>query len=184
MFDHELEWLYDQASRSQLIVEIGVWKGRSTAALCLGAQKFAENTGMQPAVIAIDWFEGSRDELQAAHREASTPDGRTAIEEAARRNLSPWLEMGLLFLCPREAGPAARELAAVLKYRPIDMLFIDGGHDQPTVEHNIDDYLPLVRRGGRVCGHDRTWPGVAAAIATRLPNYQPGPGSLWLTTKD
>lgn len=53
MYEEELRWLAEHASRSTSIIEVGIWKGRSTTALCHAAAG---------RVYAIDHFQGSPEE--------------------------------------------------------------------------------------------------------------------------
>jgi predicted O-methyltransferase YrrM len=45
-------------------------------------------------------------------------------------------------------------IASAKKRAPYDFLFIDGGHDYPTVKSDWDNYSPMVRPGGLVGFHD------------------------------
>lgn len=184
MYPAELAWLYDQAAAAQTIVEVGVWQGRSTAALCFGAQAFAARTALAPAVFAVDHFQGSPGER--AHAAAATPAGSAALQLAARRNLSPWIELGLCWLVPAGSVFAARQLEPLFAHRPIDLLVLDGDHSEEGLTQDLTAWLPLVRPGGRVCGHDygkSRFPGVTAAVDRCLGKVERGPGSLWSWVK-
>ena len=184
MYDEELLWLFEQAAKSQLIFEIGVWKGRSTTALCMGSRKRAETTGHSANVICIDWFQGSAMELTGAHVEANTNEGREAIQRQAKANLKPWLENGVLFICPISSSQAAIHFAPLLAHRKIDMIFVDAGHTFDAVTSDLKSWLPLCREGGLICGHDYTWPAVKAAVDVQIESPQRGPGSIWYWRKE
>ncbi len=51
-----------------------------------------------------------------------------------------------------------------------DLLWIDGGHDVEDVRRDLARYVPLVRPGGLVCGHDysKHHPGVIQAVDQRF----------------
>ena len=42
----------------------------------------------------------------------------------------------------------------ILNGRQVDFLFIDGGHDLPTVTSDYNNYSPMVRSGGMIGFHD------------------------------
>jgi predicted O-methyltransferase YrrM len=50
----------------------------------------------------------------------------------------------------------------------VDILHIDGNHDEKHVTMDILYYLPLVKKGGYVIMDDATWPGVKKSIDTYL----------------
>jgi len=58
---------------------------------------------------------------------------------------------------------------------PLDLVFIDADHAEGAVVHDICLWLPKVREGGIVCGHDYAspkWPGVKAAVDRVLGNVK------------
>ncbi|MEK6828653.1 MAG: class I SAM-dependent methyltransferase [Nanoarchaeota archaeon] len=49
--------------------------------------------------------------------------------------------------------------------KPIDLLFIDGGHDYEQVKKDIQAWAPHVKDEGIVCFHDyKSWDGVTKAV--------------------
>ena len=50
----------------------------------------------------------------------------------------------------------------------IDVLHIDGNHDEEYVTKDILFYLPLVKKGGYIIMDDITWPGVINSINNHL----------------
>lgn len=168
MYDEELIWLFHAASECTSIVEIGVWCGRSTTALCCGVREYG-------AVFAVDHFGGSPEE-DTAHARAKSSAGRLALIEQATANLSR-------FPCCTIFIGNSVDMAPALPGN-LDMVFIDGGHDERSVANDIDAYLPKIRSGGMMCGHDRHWPGVSAAIKDRFGDDGiHGPGSIWWVKK-
>jgi predicted O-methyltransferase YrrM len=48
----------------------------------------------------------------------------------------------------------------------LDMVYIDALHDYENAKHDIADWLPKVKKGGFLCGHDywKKFPGVIRAV--------------------
>jgi hypothetical protein len=48
----------------------------------------------------------------------------------------------------------------------LDFVFLDGDHRYEAITQDIRAWLPKVRKGGLICGHDFTpgWPGVVQAV--------------------
>ncbi len=165
MSRQELEWLSEQASRCNLIVEIGVWRGRSTMAIC---------DSCPGLVIAIDHFRGNRD--QQVCRDAAEAEDLFAI---ARKNLSEHIDSRRLVLKAIDS----RDAIAILHRdvgRTVDMVFIDGGHDFDIVLGDIQNYRKLIKEGGMICGHDLNEDGVFKAVELEFPDGFDNPvGSIW-----
>jgi len=171
MFDDELLWLYQQAQSADVIVEIGVWQGRSTTALCLGTPG---------TVYAIDHWQGSPAELGDAHQMMTIPDGRYQVFSKAIENLFPLIDQGKcvpLTLASYDAalliGPMLQDIGGA------DMIFLDGGHDAESFREDLIVWSEHLREGRMICGHDRHWPGVQSVLNEVLPGYKSGPGSIW-----
>lgn len=52
-----------------------------------------------------------------------------------------------------------------------DFCFIDTDHTRETTSQEIKTWLPKLRRGGVLCGHDINFPGVIDAVKAELPWY-------------
>lgn len=64
----------------------------------------------------------------------------------------------------------------------IDFSFIDGDHSYEGCKKDIDAWLPKIRPGGMICGHDynEKWPGVMKAVKETFNNYAIARDSVWL----
>jgi predicted O-methyltransferase YrrM len=56
------------------------------------------------------------------------------------------------------------------KNESIDVLHIDGNHDEEFVTKDILNYLPLVKKNGYIIMDDINWPGVKKSIENHLKN--------------
>ena len=149
MDELELIWLYETAQRvpeNGLIVEIGAWKGRSTAALCAGAA--SDRFGRKKAVISIDTWKGENFSAEEARE--------TDIFSLYKENLA---SVGI-DVKPYERGVMGAqyitgesvEMAKLFDDKSICFLFVDGDHH--SCGGDIDAYLPKMKPDGILAGHD------------------------------
>jgi predicted O-methyltransferase YrrM len=139
------QWLFQKASSlpdHAVVVEIGSYRGRSTAALgfgCLGTGK---------RVFALDLFDGRH------------LPGQPDYFSDFKANM---LHCGLESYVNPIPGPST--VIAQTWRRQIDFLFIDGAHDYEGVVADIAGFFPYVIPGGLVAMHDvsRQWPEVLRA---------------------
>jgi predicted O-methyltransferase YrrM len=164
----ELEWLAQQARRSNIIVEIGSWKGRSTKALSYASRG---------VVYTVDHWTGCED---SANKIAGTIGADVLVGEFYR-NLTDEIQSGRCVPIRSESEPASKFLADVLKDRRIDMVFIDGNHAYEAVIRDIKIWEKLLTPHGLLCGHDysENWPGVVRAVNELFPSRKLGPGAIW-----
>lgn len=173
----ETKWLAEQALSvpGGVIVEIGAWKGRSTRALGLAA------LGTGGVVFAVDAWCGSASE--GPESLVNSVPGHEAFEafRAANEDL---LNLGYivpLHLRSHQAAVALRRLGMAGK---VDMLFVDGDHLYESVKGDLDAWLPLVKAGGLVCGHDFTRDYVQRAIYDAgVPDAVATVDGMWLARK-
>jgi predicted O-methyltransferase YrrM len=113
------------------IVEIGSWKGRSTAWLAAGARLAGSS------VYAVDPHVGSREDADAATFESF----RTNLANAG---LADYVEPLVM----------TSVQAAQLVDAPIELLFIDGDHSYEAVSRDAAIWLPKLMEGATVMFHD------------------------------
>jgi predicted O-methyltransferase YrrM len=84
-------------------------------------------------------------------------------------------------------GLDPEDLLSKVKFMPIDMVFIDAGHDYQSCKQDIELWWPRVREGGYLCGHDyqHKFPGVMRAVSDAFPLLDVAvfPDSVWCVEK-
>ena len=164
----ELSWLYDRAAESQRILEIGVWKGRTT---------FVLGHACKGRVVAVDHFMGSPGDLERFQKEAQQFEGRHKIRCDCMGNLQELIEDGVVCLFVGSSTATGY----VLEPLSFDMIFVDGAHDYESVEMDLITTHGLLRPGGLICGHDcdKEHPGVMQAVKDAYPKATLAVGSIW-----
>src|SRR3954449_13303225 len=162
--DEEGEALFDLARECTgkgVIVEIGSWKGKSTVCLGLGSQ-----TGASVPIFAVD-----------PHADHRFGDFKENVERAGIA--------GLVTPIPSLSQPAADDF-----HEPIELLFVDGSHEEALVREDFDKWVPKVVDGGWVAFHDTTWTagprrvvGQAIYRSTRFKDARFVVGSLTVARK-
>lgn len=141
--DEEGEALYELARECTgrgAIVEIGSWKGKSTICLGLGSR-----AGNGVRIFAVD--------PHADYRHGAFKDN---IERA-----------GIADLVTPVKG-FSQQVADGFD-EPIELLFVDGSHEEDDVREDFDKWVPKVVEGGVVAFHDTTWhPGVRKVVAEKV----------------
>lgn len=156
MAPEELTWLYETARKvppSGLIVEIGAWQGRSSAAIYEGAGK--EAAGVQSPnkiVVSIDTWQG-QDDLPD-HQIAKEVDMfQIYLANIKALGFSP-LRFPFLTLRNRNHYLINDSVNSAVFFddKSIDWIFIDGDHRLCGAD--IDAYLPKMKADGLITGHD------------------------------
>jgi hypothetical protein len=129
--------LFDNAH----FVEIGVWKGQSVCYAGVEIHKRGKNI----RIDAVDTWEGSPQEDQLMS-DPSVVSG-TLYDEFIR-NIEPIKHI---------VNPVRMDsvsAASTYKDASLDFVFIDGAHNYESVKADIEAWLPKVKRGGFIGGHD------------------------------
>lgn len=135
--------------------EIGVWKGRSFASVL----PLATQLGYKQAV-AVDTFTGSASEIQGPHAEALT----TNIRQIFETNISQLNHNNFVNILQFDSARAAM----FFPDEYFDLVFIDAEHTYEAVTADITAWLPKIKVGGTLIGHDWIWPNVRQAVIDTL----------------
>ena len=136
---HLAELARSMARPGARILEIGSWKGMSSAILA------REAAAAGARVYCVDTFQGSETTWQDTGEVRDTLFGifRTNMQKLGyyQRVVFP-LVMGSL------------DASLLVADASLDMIFIDADHRYLPFLHDLRAWLPKVRPGGIICGHD------------------------------
>jgi SAM-dependent methyltransferase len=138
-------------------VEIGCWKGRSSAYL---ATEIA-NSGKRIKLDCVDTWDGSEEHLD--------PNSPFYVQQLLSDK--DWLYFEFIkniFPAKEFINPIRCEslkAANLYEDRSLDFVFIDAAHDYTNVMRDILSWYPKVKKGGIISGHDyTTYTGVKLAV--------------------
>lgn len=163
MAESELEFLHSlvvDAGPDDLIVELGSWKGRSTAALYTAMHH-------NQTIVTIDTWLGQADLRFSAHVDVTRSDIFLEFMENMRI-----FKMEPTWYTPEKKGSCyLRMLSSDAKNlfpnNSIKRLILDSDHEE--IGRDIDEWNPkLVKPGGIFCGHDWNWTGAKESITRRF----------------
>ncbi len=137
------------------IVELGSWRGRSTALLGMAAA--AADRGIR--VYAVDHFMGSEDERGTSHSDATLD--KDGIYPDFLENLD---KVGVLGRAVVPIVSTFAEAVSRFEDESVDLLFVDGSHSRGDTLDAFTRWARKVKPGGCVVFHDHNWPGVKADI--------------------
>ena len=171
MSENELRWLAHNAKEAEVIIEVGSWKGRSTKALAKATKG---------VVYAVDnWRGNSGDDATGVE---SRERGVDALKHEFRENLKEEILSGKVVIVDVDHAEAIPVLKSLMMDGPgADLVFIDGDHTKASVKRDIENFLPLVRPGGKISGHDFNGIeiGVQEAVKEAFEDAQVEIDSIW-----
>lgn len=120
------------------VLEIGSWKGMTTSVLAKTVESFGGR------VFAVDNWEGS-----------STPHHRNQVSKidvfsAFRQNMEILGLSNLVHPLFMDSLVAS----SIFANSSLDLVFIDADHKYEHAKQDIEIWLPKVKIGGIICGHD------------------------------
>lgn len=153
-FNHSktYDYLIDNCPNGGTIVELGAWLGKSSSYLV--------DNSKGKNVIIIDSWKGSPNELNTTHKLATQVD----IYDVFKNNMGDRTYESIRGL--------SSEVVNQFEDESLDIVFIDLTHTYESVKEDIQLWLPKVKVGGILSGHDYepSWSGVVRAVDEMLPN--------------
>lgn len=153
----EGKFLYDLSKAINgrgVIVEIGSWKGKSTICLAKGAKP-------ETKIFAIDPHVGSDEHLALV-----AVGEKVWTFDKFKQNLQTFGVLDRVTPIVDYSHNVAKTWS-----QPIELLFIDGAHDEESVTRDFELFSPFVVPGGWIVMHDTTgtWqPGLVGWKGPRL----------------
>jgi predicted O-methyltransferase YrrM len=160
---HDLyRWMVDRHPSGSQFVEVGSWFGRSTVAMA----RLIQESEKQIKLYAVDTFKGSSNEPEML--QTATDAGGSVYHQF----------YGNLKRCGVDlvAWPlimSSLTAAWLFDDASLDFVFIDASHVYEDVKSDIEAWLPKIKPGGWIGGHDySTHPGVSKAVDEKFPNWR------------
>ena len=138
------ESMVDKAKSGARFVEIGCWKGRSTAHLATEIK----NSGKDIEFICVDHFQGSNED---AHQKDPDID---RLYDVFMHNVEPVKDQITVYAMP------STEAAKNIQDHSVDFLCLDGAHDYESVNADLLAWLPKMKPGSTILFDDARWSGV------------------------
>jgi predicted O-methyltransferase YrrM len=163
--------MVDRVQGPAHFVEVGSYKGRSSAYMAVECAN--SNKGIQ--FDCVDTWLGSEEHQEGqGFEDADVVNKR--LFEVFTANMKP--AEGHYRAVRMASVPAA----ATYDDNSLDLVFIDASHDYDNVKADIIAWLPKVKIGGVISGHDFGYPPVAKAVHELLTNVS-APGTSWMSVK-
>ena len=147
-FDYEevIRLAIDKATDGAKFVEIGAWKGKSAA--FAGVEIL--NSGKDITYYAVDHFLGSEEHRNpvSPHYDYASISGDLKAQYLV--NIEP--VKSVVKTLDMQSGEASKKF----KKASLDFVYIDGSHDYVSVCVDIEIWLPKLKPGGMIGGHDYT----------------------------
>ena len=154
-YDDVYRLMVENCQEAGHIVEIGSWRGRSASFLIIEAK----NKSPKIRIDLVDHFMGSPEHSGVTQE---------FLFSEITKNLSPL--NGLYNIVKKPSLQASMEY----KDNSLDGVFIDGNHEYENVKADILAWMPKIRKGGILAGHDycNGWQSVVRAVNDTLKDFK------------
>lgn len=151
-YENVYDYLVSKVPDDGIFVECGAWLGKSSSYLC-DISKDRIN------IFIVDTWKGSINEIDTNHSLAKSNDVyQLFLENMGNRKFSSIISDGA-------------EAANKFEDNSCDVVFIDMEHTYAAVKRDIAAWLPKVKIGGYISGHDygNGWHEVVKAVDEFFP---------------
>ncbi len=141
------DFLISKVPDNGIFVECGAWLGKSSSYLC-------DKSKNRFSIYIVDSWKGSDNELDTTQKLATQTDiYEVFLENMGNRIFTPIKKLSC-------------EAVKDFEDKSCDVIFIDMNHTYNEVKKDIQMWLPKVKSGGFLAGHDYTqsFPGVIRAV--------------------
>lgn len=171
VFDQMIEWV-----KPKTVIEIGTWKGNSTIQMAKAIKKY----NLDSSILCVDtWLGGVDIEDKFLKKRFGYPtvyfDFITNVINSDCQDVI--IPVPNTSICCYELFKRNNIKA--------QLIFIDASHQEKDVYNDISMYGEILEEGGKIFGHDWTWPEVNRAVTNyakekNLTISQSGCGQFWI----
>ena len=161
----------EKAKANDVIVEIGTFCGRSISFLAVelvNANKFVHVFGIDP--WSNDWYRQDYGTNTGPWNALTSKAYYACLGILCQRNLQHMITL------IRDFSYSVVEMFAD---RTVFTVFVDGGHEYEEVKKDVELWLPKVRIGGYLGGHDYNHPPVKKYVTERFGDTLQVEGNVW-----
>lgn len=151
------------------VAELGLWKGRTILHILQNC----------PNVHYI-----GVDQWKRCPERAGVPGGQTyeawdmfGLETHVRKVVAPYSDRCTILKM------STLEASQLVADKSLDLVFIDADHSEDGTRADIVNWLPKIRPGGILAGHDYDWPTVRKVVDEKFTNIATGPDNVWWVKK-
>lgn len=144
--------LSDNLLQNSKMIEIGAYTGESTQ-IFASTGIFSEINVIEPFKFNESFNNTSIEDIQKWNK----------VEEEFKNNTRFFNNVNLI-------KDYSHNVSTIFADKSVDLVYIDGDHSYQAVNKDIELYLPKIKQGGILAGHDysKSWPGVVKAVDERL----------------
>lgn len=155
------------------VVELGVWKGAT--------MKHLVKTFPTIEYTGVDLYEPQPDGKCETYIPGE--NGHKWDHDANYKSVIDFLEKGR-YNKARLLKMRTTEAANEFEDSSVDLVFIDADHSYEGVRDDIRAWLPKVRKGGIICGHDfsEQFPGVIQAVQEHFFSFRLHDDTVWVAS--
>lgn len=154
-------------------VEVGVWKGKNASSL------LSRLSGL--TLYMVDRWQAYTDEERGrdgiSEQAKMRQDNFSVAEREARKAVAPFGRRAVVLKM------SSSEAVEQFDDASLDFVFLDGDHSYEGLKQDIELWLPKVKPGGYLCGHDYTpagkRPGITKAVHELFGKVRRGDDTTW-----
>lgn len=165
---------YDEiaSKKFNVLVELGTWKGHSIS--YLGKRLLEQSYDFK--LYGVDLFDDSY--IHTKEGNSHLASQMKYIYDVYNQNL---IDAGVREVIKDIKGDTW-EVASQFEDNSVDFVFIDADHNYESVKKDILSWLPKMKKGGIMSGHDyfNNTCGVKQAVDEIFPNVVIGTNNIWM----
>ena len=167
-FDYQDFYSKIANKKYSVLVEVGVWKGHSISFLA----KKIKQLGYDAKIYAVDLFEDTIDEDWNKNLK-----GEISVISQIYNKVLDNIQVREMIT---DLKGVSWEMANKFDDNSVDFVFIDAGHDYDSVVKDINAWLPKIKKGGIISGHDYFNPcGVKQAVDELITDLKISEDKIW-----